>query len=372
MPLNLTLTQKRMIDWLRRHPALSRAELSEKMGITPASISVQTRTLIDAGAIREGQKIRGKNRGQPAVSLSLQDHAAHTIGCSLSPDHLAVVVMGLSGKIIHESRAENHFKTAEDAIEYTYDTWKNVCETADLPADTLVGVGTALSANFNRQTGDLAQSNSLLSWHKTDPTPLLHQKFNVPILVENDATSAAYCESLQGNQENYTSYFYVYLGMGIGGAPVLNGQIYRGSHGNAGSFGALMQWGVPRPSYRDLLDYLSQQGISPVSRADIDQLYHQTPDILTPWLTRAGAQLSELLYMATIFYDPDGFILGGTLPDSLRQALCQHIDFARIESAARAKVAQPPIQVSHYSGHFAAAIGAANLALSAICPENNH
>ena len=59
----------------------------------------------------------------------------------------------------------------------------------------------------------------------------------VAATIENDANAAAYGEYLLGAGRGSRSMFYVTLGEGVGGAFILNGEIWRGSGGFAGEFG---------------------------------------------------------------------------------------------------------------------------------------
>jgi glucokinase len=58
-------------------------------------------------------------------------------------------------------------------------------------------------------------------------------------LIENDANAAAYGEFRKGAGRGSKNLFYVTLGKGIGGAFILNGEIWRGASGFAGEFGYL-------------------------------------------------------------------------------------------------------------------------------------
>jgi len=72
---------------------------------------------------------------------------------------------------------------------------------------------------------------------------------NVKIVVDNDANVAGYAEMWIGAGQKARSMVLITLGTGIGGAIVLDGEIWRGRHGIAGEIGhqVLFADGVPCP-----------------------------------------------------------------------------------------------------------------------------
>ena len=61
---------------------------------------------------------------------------------------------------------------------------------------------------------------------------LMEKEFNLPTLIENDATSACFGEHWLHLKQGYKNVVYMFSGVGCG--IMLNGQIYRGSQGYAG------------------------------------------------------------------------------------------------------------------------------------------
>ena len=57
----------------------------------------------------------------------------------------------------------------------------------------------------------------------------LEERFNRPVVVDNDANTSAWGELLLGAARGYEDILLVTLGTGIGGAVVVDGQIYRGT-----------------------------------------------------------------------------------------------------------------------------------------------
>ena len=60
---------------------------------------------------------------------------------------------------------------------------------------------------------------------------------SLDVTIENDANAAAYGEFLLGAGRGSRNLFYATLGDGVGGAFILNGELWRGAAGYAGEFG---------------------------------------------------------------------------------------------------------------------------------------
>ena len=62
-------------------------------------------------------------------------------------------------------------------------------------------------------------------------------KYGLNCILENDANASAIAEYIFGAAQNTSSLFYATIGEGVGGAFILNGELWRGRHGFAGEFG---------------------------------------------------------------------------------------------------------------------------------------
>ena len=90
--------------------------------------------------------------------------------------------------------------------------------------------------------------------------------YNIPIKLENDANIAAIAEMTIGSGVNYDNFIYITLGTGVGGAIILNRQLFRGNQGSAGEIGHMIFNPLAKPkkrAYRTgvLEEYLGKKAI---------------------------------------------------------------------------------------------------------------
>lgn len=101
----------------------------------------------------------------------------------------------------------------------------------------IAGVGIAVPGLVDRATDRVAFSAHIPGHSDIDFVNELGQATGARILIENDANAAAFGEFRLGAGRGCRHMLYVTLGMGVGGAFIFNGEIWRGAAGFAGEFG---------------------------------------------------------------------------------------------------------------------------------------
>lgn len=79
-----------------------------------------------------------------------------------------------------------------------------------------------------------------LAWREEPLRQKLQSRIALPLIVDNDANAAAWAEYRFGAGQGASVMVCITLGTGIGGALVLNGQLFRGSYGMAGEWGHMI------------------------------------------------------------------------------------------------------------------------------------
>ena len=68
----------------------------------------------------------------------------------------------------------------------------------------------------------------------------LSRQVGLPVVIGNDVQTGLYGEHQCGAAKGYDHVVGIFMGTGVGGAMVLNGQIYRGASGSAGEVGHVL------------------------------------------------------------------------------------------------------------------------------------
>ncbi len=136
------------------------------------------------------------------------------------------------------------------------------------PVDA-IGVGTASMVNF--RAGRVVQSTNL-PLRDVPLRDLLHDRYSVPVAIDNDANVACLAEFRYGAGVGTSEMIMLTLGTGIGGGIVTGGHLYRGVSGAAAELGHMViDFDGPRcqgacPNYGCLEVYASGQAMGQAAR----------------------------------------------------------------------------------------------------------
>lgn len=113
---------------------------------------------------------------------------------------------------------------------------RELAKETGISPDSLTGIGCSVPGPLDSERGMVIFSPNL-AWRDVPLAALLSQAMDVPVRIEDDARCAALGEARRGGARGAQNAVYVTISTGIGGGVILNGKIYRGSHGFAGEVG---------------------------------------------------------------------------------------------------------------------------------------
>src|SRR5688572_19494945 len=109
----------RTLEALLHQPGLSRAELSERVGLSRATVTALVQDLEQAGVVRQHPEEGAEKRraiGRPPMHVSLEPTAAYAVGIDLAGDHVRAAVCDLGGTILAAAQALLHADDEADVM----------------------------------------------------------------------------------------------------------------------------------------------------------------------------------------------------------------------------------------------------------------
>ena len=350
---------------IRLNGPVSRAELAKITGLTPQTIAYISKKLIARGLAIETGRRRGY-RGQPATEIVINPNGGCSIGVNIDRDHLTVILIDLSGATRARKHVEKNFCLPDEAFAWIEDAYHDVLKENKLSKEDLTGVGLAIPFKLGYRR--LSQTpESFAAWQDYPASSRLEEIVGVSVHEENDATAASIGEAQYGYGVSIQSFFYLFIGYGLGGGLVIDGNYVHGYDGHGGEIGHIPLAGLSgkdrsanlqdKVSLSTLYTSLEQAGIKASSPGDLAGVLDAHPGTIREWLDSAADHLLPHLIAISCVINPGAIFIGGRLPEPLIEILIECLE-KRIDPIREELPSTPPILRAKASAD-AAVLGAA-------------
>ncbi len=291
--------------------------------------------------------------------LSIRADAAFGVGLSIMTDAISGTVMDLAGRIVAQDWLTLTAVDIDSILDSCSLLYHRLLVLSGVDHKRVAGVGAGVTGYFTGLGRQVNPPEPLDALAMVEIDHLLAERLQRPVWVDNDGNVAAMGEALTGAGQKYANFGYIFFAMGIGGAVVINGQVFPGAFGNAGEFGGVLppEDYDARPTLELLRRMIASRGTAPADIYDMIRDFQMDTPGVEDWVTHAVPKLNAIVSAVAAVLDPDAIVLGGRLPKPLAARLAQELKYYSMPRRGVAKPF-PAIIVSEVEGD-AAAIGAA-------------
>ena len=235
----LTEKEKRNVDILeilRKQGPISRPDISKEMGINVVTISNYIDEFIKHNLVFE-KELDVSEGGRRPTLLDLNPRAGYVIGVGLNLMNMVGILVDLKSNIITKTQAPRPQSSVKEMTECLLDIIREILRRSKEFTPHIKGVGIGIAGLVNKNDGSVHWPQKMDHYYTYASVDLplkelIEKEFNLPVLIENDATSACFGEHWLDLDRGYKNVLYMFSGVGCG--IMLNGQVYTGTHGYAG------------------------------------------------------------------------------------------------------------------------------------------
>jgi len=233
-----------LLGHVHRSGGVSRAQLTERMGLNRSTIADLVRELEDLDAVTQSTPEAGTitrvGAGRPSIDVKPATDSVFVLAAELGVDTMDVARVGLGGRPLDRMSATTPVNREPDAlVETLVDMMRMMLKTADERA-RLVGIGVAVPGVVTDSVG-LVRFAPNLGWTDVSLTRLLGERLGhrVPVHIGNDAELGALSEHTRGAGRHLNHLIYLSCDVGVGGGVIVSGAPMMGASGYAGEVGHL-------------------------------------------------------------------------------------------------------------------------------------
>lgn len=322
-----------IIEAIRLHGELTRAELARLTALTPQTVSNIVAELEQAELLTS-RAPRKQGRGQPAIPVTLNPASAFSIGIHLDHQTLLIVLVDLTGEIHFRRLILVQKPQPAATLARIGDVLSEIKTQLGERWHKVLGIGVVMPGPFGVEGISSMGPTTLHGWEQVDIEARLAEMSGVPVTLENDATVAAIGERFHGVARQLNSFIYLYIGTGLGAGIIMDGHVYSGHAHNAGEVGHVVVEPGGRECYCGnhgcLERYVSLQaayefcGLDPMTALPED-LLEVDPAKFDQWIDTVLTPLRQAINLLECIFDAESVIIGGMMPAALLDKIIRRL-----------------------------------------------
>ncbi len=323
--------RRRVLEEVLRGERVTRQEIKERTGLTHATVSRITREFIQAGVLRDGDKVRERGMGRRRVEVNINVSAGYVVGICLSAFQRSVSVVDVEGRRCMEHHIPASIMHSPlQVVQFIGDAVDRIAREERIPRSRILGAGVVVAGSVTEPDGAVTHA-PLLSWTNVPLGRLLRDRLEIGVSIRNvaDALCLACLDRLYAKDGSGLQLFLVHVAVGMGGSLMIGGHLVnrRGDEGWIASVPAALP---PTSPGERLGDLVSGRAILAQINAQAGRLDRHAEDaeiaerLVSAVATanqhdgterevfaRAGERLGSVLGIVTAAVLPDVLILAG-------------------------------------------------------------
>lgn len=224
---------------LQSKEAFAKNDIATTLGLSIPTVTQSLKELQAHGLVKEAGALKSIG-GRKAMSYQCEKDAKVAIGVDLTPNHVNIVISNLAGQPLYTERRK--VKTYEELRLLV----EKSIEKKRLTEEKILGIGLSLPAIIHKNGTEIIAIHE-----KMDAWTGIYQNFKdwfpFPLVMVNDANSAARAEMSVDSREKRFVYFSV--SQSVGGAMIYSRNLEEGNNQRAGEFGHMTLIANGKPCY---------------------------------------------------------------------------------------------------------------------------
>lgn len=225
--------QALVLDSIKKNKMITTEEIISQTRLSRTTVLTMMKELGAQKLIEKRGNVR-QSVGRQPILYSLSRDVYYAIGIDVDVAPIYMAVSRLDGTIVYSRQWE--VSVNADGREIRNSIAEHVSKAfveARISRDKIIGMGIGLPGVMNLQENIAEKISRIRGWENFDIAKELGEVFDFPIYVRNDTHLLGHME-IESENENM---LYILHRSGIGMAPIINGEVYEGTFGNAGYIG---------------------------------------------------------------------------------------------------------------------------------------
>ncbi len=254
--------------------------------------------------------------------------AGYVVGVDIGRSWVRVAIADLAGTIVSRQQKKNQAHSAESLVKMATELAQTTVSAAGFTWSQVIHTVVGTPGVFDPVSERVLFASNLPGWGRSGLVTMLREALGSSLTVDNDANLAALGEQTFGCGNRVGTFVFLTVGTGVGMGIVINGSLYRGTHGAGGEIGFLpiSEQGMPNfstdASQRGILEKVtSADGIvhsaqalgmrPPLSARRVFEAARAGNEVAQAVVEQEGQHLALAIAAVAAILDPELVVIGG-------------------------------------------------------------
>ena len=228
-----------ILNVLKNTGPISRVDISKKLHLTPAAITIIVNEMLKEGIVVEAGPLEEKDKrsGRKKVLLDISRVYKNIIGINIESDIVNICVSNTKGEVLVYKRINTDKSLSpKDFLKYISNVCMNLLWNKNILKENIIGVGVGMVGPVEKSKGVSIHAYGL--WKNEVPVKeILEEYLGLRVVVDNNVRTLALGEIDYHSEEEMSNVLFLKYGPGIGASVIINNELYTGSGYSAGEIG---------------------------------------------------------------------------------------------------------------------------------------
>lgn len=245
------LGEQAVLETIFRRGPITRPEIAAATKLSKPTVSAAVSRLEHGGLVRAAGTRVGQ-RGRKPVSYVVSSRAGFVVGADIGGSNVRVAAADLFGEPVCDLKQPTAKDGSRAVGAQILEMVSEVIERAGAHHGPPLALGISSPGVVDQASGRVTSlAYNVVPEGGFDPLEVLRDRFDLPVLVENNVNLSAVGEQWFGLARGVSTMVFIAIGAGIGLGIIIDDQVVRGAHGAAGEIAYLPLVGDPfNPRHR--------------------------------------------------------------------------------------------------------------------------
>jgi predicted NBD/HSP70 family sugar kinase len=245
------LGEQAVLETIFRQGPITRPEIAAATNLSKPTVSAAVSRLEQEGLVRAAGQRTGQ-RGRKPVSYVVSSRAGFVVGGDIGGSNVRVAAADLFGEPICDLKRPTAKNGSRAVGVQILEMVSEVIDQASAVHGPPLALGISSPGIVDQSSGRVTSlAYNVVPEGGFDPLEVIRERFDLPVLVDNNVNLAAVGEKWFGLARGVSTMVFIAIGAGIGMGIIIDDELVRGAHGAAGEIGYLPLVGDPfNPRHR--------------------------------------------------------------------------------------------------------------------------